>query len=332
MSLYSSKCPVCGSNASLQRQGFDYLFVECPTCGRYEIEDMFFYPDSISPKDYDELASYFYYNGKINPPIGDYRFFNFVGNKEKFAAIKQKCSWAYHVTKDILHNWYPKTFSEKVDMFLLGLGSKATYMGEIIELTDDETRSACFVQRKRNADGEIVKTHDVDDQVAFFLDYLVKQEYIEASLSRFTILPKGLQRIDELQRDRAKQTKNVFVAMSFSEIMIPVREAIKSALLECGYIPRIMDEVEHNNQIVPEMLYEIREAKFTVAELTGHNNGAYLEAGYAMGCGKEVILLCKKEQFEEDGHFDVKQANTILWETPEDLTKRLVARIRATIA
>ena len=92
-----------------------------------------------------------------------------------------------------------------------------------------------------------------------------------------------------------------------------------------------MDEIEHNHQIVPEMLYEIRQAKFVIAELTGHNNGAYFEAGYALGNGKEVIQLCRKDKFGEDGHFDVKQVNTILWEDTKDLQERLKNRIRATM-
>lgn len=92
-----------------------------------------------------------------------------------------------------------------------------------------------------------------------------------------------------------------------------------------------MDEIEHNNQIVPDMLYEIRNARFIVAELTNHNNGAYFEAGYALGIGREVIQVCKKSTFETDGHFDVKQVNSVLWENYDDLTERLVSRIQATI-
>ena len=119
--------------------------------------------------------------------------------------------------------------------------------------------------------------------------------------------------------------------MSFAENMKPIRESIRKAITECGYIPRIMDEIEHNHQIVPEMLYEIRQSKFVIAELTGHNNGAYFEAGYALGNGKEVIQLCNKEKFSEDGHFDVKQVNTILWDNHDDLCERLINRIKATI-
>lgn len=123
----------------------------------------------------------------------------------------------------------------------------------------------------------------------------------------------------------------LFVAMSFSEDKRDVREAIKRAITECGYTSRIMDEIEHNHQIVPEMLYEIRQARFIVAELTGHNNEAYFEAGYALGQGKPVIQVCCKKRFGDDGHFDVKQINTVLWETTDDLVERLKSRIQATI-
>lgn len=119
--------------------------------------------------------------------------------------------------------------------------------------------------------------------------------------------------------------------MSFAEDMKDVREAIKKAILDNGYVPRIMDEIEHNHQIVPEMLYEIRQSKFVIAELTNHNNGAYFEAGYALGQGKEVIQVCKEDRFHTDGHFDVKQINTIMWNSTEDLIQKLSARIKATI-
>jgi len=79
------------------------------------------------------------------------------------------------------------------------------------------------------------------------------------------------------------------------------------------------------------MLYEIREARFVIAELTGHNNGAYFEAGYALGFGKDVIQICQKSKFNEDGHFDVKQVNSVLWDDTDDLTKKLILRIKATI-
>ena len=95
--------------------------------------------------------------------------------------------------------------------------------------------------------------------------------------------------------------------------MKPVDEAIRQAIVKCGYEPVIMKDIEYNHQIVPEMLYQIRQAKFVIAEFTNHNNGAYYEAGYAAALGKEVIHLCKKSSFENDAHFDIAQENIVQW-------------------
>lgn len=191
----------------------------------------------------------------------------------------------------------------------------------------------CFVNRY-NKKSELISESDVNHQLEKILNYLQDSGYIEWYYSSdcvITLELDGWKRVDEVQKNQEKETKSVFVAMSFAPDMVKVREAIKKAIHDCGYVPRIMDEIEHNHQIVPEMLYEIREAKFVIAELTGHNNGAYFEAGYALGYGKEVIHVCNKEKFKEDGHFDVKQINTVMWESTDDLTEKLIARIKATI-
>ena len=119
--------------------------------------------------------------------------------------------------------------------------------------------------------------------------------------------------------------------MSFADDMTTVREAIRQAIIKAEYNPIIMDEIKHNNQIIPKMLYEIRQSKFIVAEFTGHNNGAYYEAGYAAGLGKEVIHICKKDSFNVDGHFDIKQKATILWGNEDELTETLYGWIKGTI-
>ena len=66
----------------------------------------------------------------------------------------------------------------------------------------------------------------------------------------------------------------------------------------------------------------------TKDSFTYQNNGAYFEEGYAMGLGKPVIQLCKKDVRL---HFDVAQKNTIIWETEEEIVDRLKNRIKATI-
>ena len=327
----NEKCPVCGTDeADVSKQDINIEFVECPACGRFEINT---FPQNYEgkPNDNDKLASYlFYNNGKTNIPINVDRnyFFNVIGTKDRFAELSNKLNYCYLVNDEIVDNWYPKTFSEKVDMFLLMLAEKSNYIGDLILFTDDQLLSACFAIRERK--GVLDFIAQLKQQCEVFLDYLIDNQFVSHERHGYILQPEGWKRVDELQK-RNPNNKNVFVAMSFAPEMETVREAIKSAIFKCGYIPRIMDEIEHNHQIVPEMLYEIRQAKFIIAELTGHNNGAYFEAGYALGQGKDVIQLCKKDTFGKDGHFDVKQVNTVLWKDEEDLTNRLINRIKATI-
>lgn len=331
MNQRTIECPYCGSEATAQSQEtFTYDFVTCPTCGRYEYQT---YPEVVGAKIKDKVAAYLYYTGKVEEH-SDYRFFNFLGSKEAFDNQKDRCFWSYHATIPEIEAFYPKTFAERIDRILLGMAKRSQFFGDKIEYTKSQLLSAMFV-RRFGKNGRAVDEKAIGYQLSEIGKYLEDNDYVEHGGDTdnhiFVIKPNGYKRIDELQIEEAKTSKNVFVAMSFAEDMKEVRESIKAAIVENGYIPRIMDEIEHNHQIVPEMLYEIRRAKFVVAELTGHNNGAYFEAGYALGNGKEVIQICSKECFGTDGHFDVKQINTILWDTTDELTQKLSARIKATI-
>lgn len=304
-------------------------FYHCKACGKiavaYSAEQLY------QGTEQDQLMSYLYYNNQNKRDNDGNDRVAFIGDRDIFESIKNEQPYWY-VDKDIVRSWYPQQFSDKVDVFLLNLAQRQNYISEAIQVLSDEKNSALFVNRfsARNAEEEIGEEKQ-GQQRSYFLCYLVDSGYIRMDGDCIQIQPQGLKRIDQLQREQIDDTKNVFIAMSFKEDMQPIREAIKKAITECGFVPRIMDEIEHNHQIVPEMLYEIRQSRFVVAELTGHNNGAYFEAGYALGQGKEVIQICNSSKFGEDGHFDVKQINTILWEDVNELTNQLRERIKATI-
>lgn len=329
-------CPICEATAIINEETDSLVFVDCPACGKFKIDLEKISDFQRHSLEADKFASYLYYNGKINPLAKNEptTFFNYIGEKDEFEEIYASNHNCRFVSQDIVNNWHPRTFSEKVDTFLLGLYRKQNYLGEEIELPDTQFRSAAFVKRHSVSiiAGEVISDTS-QRQISFFRNYLIKEAgYIKNCGNRYIITALGIKRIDELQRDEESISKNVFIAMNFDKKMKSVREAIENAVKKCGYIPRIMDEVEHNNQIVPEMLYEIRKSKFVIAELTGHRNGVYFEAGYALGHNKNVIQACCKCSFEEDAHFDVKQINTILWDEPCELEEKLVARIEATIA
>ena len=133
--------------------------------------------------------------------------------------------------------------------------------------------------------------------------------------------------------EKAESNNQGFIAMSFRNETKTISESFKNAISRCGYIPRRIDEKEHNNQIVPEILFEISRSKFVVVDVTYPNYGAYYEAGYAEALGKEVIICCRDKEFNGDSrpHFDIAQKSTIVWKDEDDLENRLYRRIEATV-
>lgn len=175
-----------------------------------------------------------------------------------------------------------------------------------------------------------------DDHYAGVLKMLTQMGYMTKSVKGdyFTISAEGWKKIEELNRDE-QIIKQGFIAMSFKPETQNIREAFRKGITEAGYSVAIIDEKEHNNQIVPEIFFEIERSKFAVVDVTYPNYGAYYEAGYAQALGKQVIICCRKKEFDGDKatrpHFDISQRSMIVWENEEDLVARLKRRIEATV-
>lgn len=149
----------------------------------------------------------------------------------------------------------------------------------------------------------------------------------------YIITASGWKKIDELQKEELIINQG-FIAMSFKEETKPIREAFRKAMTESGYSVAIIDEKEHNNQIVPEIFYEIERSKFVVVDITYPNYGAYYEAGYAQALGKQVIICCRETEFKSDNsrpHFDISQKSMVVWKDESNLVARLKRRIEATV-
>ena len=95
----------------------------------------------------------------------------------------------------------------------------------------------------------------------------------------YRITAEGWKKVDDLLREE-QTLKQAFVAMQFGNDTRFIREAFRQAIRESGYQEKIIDEKEHNNQIVPEILFEIQRSRFLVVDITFPNFGAYYEAGY----------------------------------------------------
>lgn len=335
------KCLVCGYSDVQKYELHDPVgeFYICPVCGRYEFTESEIMHPSLNM---NKLGAYLYYNGfrKSKKEITNSRYYTtlskekcdeFLGEYDKGIG---KHGRPVHIDNDIIESWYPKNFSDKVNMIMIRLEEIADYAGQEVVLSRQELCGLMFVERYSRITNERLYEGDLNRQISYFTKYLCEVGYINSTLVKsgkgfesITITPKGYQRIDELQKSSG-EGKNVLVAMQFGDETKNLREAIKIGIRDAGFNPVLIDEVEHNELITPELLSYIRNSRFVVVDLTHQNNGAYFEEGYAMGLGKPVIQLCKKGK---SLHFDIAQKNTIMWDCESDIPLRLKNRILATI-
>ncbi|MEQ2564110.1 hypothetical protein WMO41_13225 [Ventrimonas sp. CLA-AP-H27] len=333
-------CPVCGAKAYIQ-QSMDPVkfFYSCPICGRYEY---YVRLTELEKFNLNHLSSYLLYNG-FKESMNEYRYFTTMSKERcdeyniKFRHGDVTYGHPVRLENENVENWYPKTFSEKVDNILLYLNSRIMHMGEYVKLSKEEMISCFFVDRYDYKDGNCAKRTDTEIQAQqnYILNFLVSRNYILSPQSwaggenerPVTLSPEGYDRIDSIQKNMV-DGKKVLVAMKFGEDTQKLREMIRQGITLAGYVAIFIDEVEHNDFITPELLKYIKDSKFIVADLSHQNNGAYSEEGYAMGLGKPVIQLCKKDV---KLHFDIAQKNTIIWKTEEEIPERLKNRIIATI-
>lgn len=304
------KCKICGSEATQSdwQKGFGVL-INCNECGKYIIEST---GEEIFEEKWVRNALYYYIRQLAYKDLPLMLCKDSVNTKE------------YEViTIEDLKNIYPQNIHERIDWILLNLYNESPDFGQQIEIDSEIVKwTALFVINNEEYGEDSLKNIV---EILSDMNYLIKiRDYYD-----FAISYEGWKRLNILQSNKTK-TKKAFIAMSFDECMDSERDAIKKAISKSGHIPILIDEKEHNNQIVPEILYEIDTCDFVVADLTGGRQGVYYEAGYGLGKGKEVILLLKNNS-DDKPHFDVSQTNQIRYSSPEDLFERLVKRIEATI-
>lgn len=148
---------------------------------------------------------------------------------------------------------------------------------------------------------------------------------------QYILTALGWERIREIRKTTLVDSKQAFVAMNFNpELNSLFDVGIEPAINNAGFKPYRIDREEHNDKIDDLIIAEIRRSRFMVADFTGHRQGVYFEAGFALGLGIPVIWCCNKADLN-DTHFDTRQYNHIDWDSEKELQARLYERIRATI-
>lgn len=149
----------------------------------------------------------------------------------------------------------------------------------------------------------------------------------------YLLTMKGWERFEELRRGRA-DSRRAFMAMPFGDGRLDhvFAECYRGAVGAAGFRLARLDEAPKAGSIDDRLRVEIRTSRFLIAEVTGNNEGAYWEAGYAEGLGKPVIFTCERS-FLPNVHFDTNHFLHVLWEDGklEKAAEDLKATIRATL-
>lgn len=100
------------------------------------------------------------------------------------------------------------------------------------------------------------------------------------------------------------------------------KQVAKEFELKCVRI----DEIQDSGNISDQILNQIAESKYIVADLSGSRPNCYYECGFAHALGKDLILTA---HIDEDIHFDLSGYRFIRWKTETDLREKLRQRLKA---
>ncbi len=223
---------------------------------------------------------------------------------------------------------YPITPNEKLNSLLLKLYSLQNQDGEEIEVHSANKLDNLSLELFFKSKGEL----------SFYAKSLMEKGFIIGKFSNgyehlifYKITIDGLSKVIELQTE-GENSNLCFVAMSFKEETVPIREAIKSALKNTGFRPIIIDEshIDSDRTINDEIIASLKKCNFCISDFSHHSNGVYFESGFALGLGKKVIYTCSKEEFKKR-HFDIQPLQHIQYESPEQLKDLLAYKIEAWI-
>ena len=343
------KCPICSSPAIIDDKTYKfetYLIVKCYRCGKYEIDE-----EVIEFEiDNDKLSSEQIANisGWIRENQGS--IINLT--KEKFKPLKTLKTLTVSEKADKIFKYLSTEFP--IAGKLLNIEFSA--IGDIININDFDLfqKSKKIIAKNLLPLISIGRIIDKDEFI-FIIEAYLGNEKGYLSDSRLKITPKGWAYLESL-RQLNPDSKKAFVAMWFTPKMEKIYDDyIQEAIKDAGYEPIQIGRKKHNNDINDEIIGEIRNSKFVVADFTGNRGGVYYEAGFAYGLKKDVIYLCRKDWWDKvivkkikaelknkkkefvkikekrKVHFDLNHKSFIIWKDGKDLYDQLFKKIKATI-
>ena len=225
---------------------------------------------------------------------------------------------------EMVQNLKTPSFAERADKILLNLEKITEYAGEYKPIEKSWLSWGWCLNK---------------DEQAEFMDFLERTvhritavNYDSKGTKAYKITANGWQYLENLKRLNADSNQG-FVALWFSEEMTNIYEkAISKGILDAGYRPHKVDLREHNGKIDDEIIAQIRQSRFVLADFTGQRGGVYFEAGFGKGLGLEVFWTCRKDEIDSL-HFDIRQYNCVDWDPNklDEFRKRIASRIVSVI-
>jgi len=224
----------------------------------------------------------------------------------------------------------PKTPKEKLDRFINLLFSLQRFEGSEIQFDSFESHELLLrkLYFKNNQEYWFYLSTLKDYGFITFRD-ASSNDGNDAINIRLTY--RGLEYVINLH-ESGGQSKKCFIAMQFSDTMAATRNVIKDVVVNCGYQPLLIDEVNYDSEktINDAIISSIKESKFLIADFTGQRHGVYFEAGYALGRNRPVIYLCQFDDFR-NSHFDTNHYPHIVYKDLIELKVKLEDKIKAWI-
>ncbi len=297
-------CVLCEHEAKRSRPpNKDEFYVECNICRNYFTDDL---TDNgfIKNRSTEERAMISAFTREL---------FEYGAEPPKLHIFDDQ------EVEKIIERYKKKTIYEKLDRLIQYAEKNSSYFGENIHSKINSSR-----------DYPITYSKNINEFENVFSQARNAGLLRSASRDHLALTWTGWQRADEIKETGILSTK-CFIAMSCSEDMNAIYEhGIKEAVIELGYEPIFIEKEEHNEKICDLIIAEIRGCKFLIADVTGQRQNVYYEAGFAHGLNRNVIWTCRHDEIGR-AHFDTRQYNHITWTNAEDLKKKLVNRIQATI-
>jgi hypothetical protein len=326
MLLENFPCPLCNSSRNSLASGYSSKTGELMVSGTCEIcGELWISAEAISDTPKKELHLLSAYFRKLRDErVKPERIFS--------SGIKQ-----------LLADLPRYSVEQKIQLLLTRLGDVSKYAGQLLQFDPvldypiaygvNESEAAFFIsaliQGGHLVQGSIPSLEEhgirasVDDVIA---SHTPDPDEEEPEFLAITV--EGWREIQRL-KSVGKNSSRAFIAMWFNDEMDDIYEnGIKPAVLESGYLPERVDRLEFINRIDDEIIARLKDARFVIADYTGHRHGVYFEAGFGWGAGKTVIGLCKKNHLE-GLHFDTRQYNMIDYSDVDELRTRLLNRILA---